>query len=370
MRNGTMDISRRAALMTERHGIERFLPQASPTGRTLTVIVPAYNEEEHVADTVRSLLAQTYPPDEIIVVDDGSDDRTGDVARSLGVTVVRPVKNTGSKAGAQNFALNFVTTSHCMVVDADTALASDALEQVMPAFDDPRIAAACGFVVPRKVKTVWERGRYIEYLFAFSFYKQVQDYFRRPLISSGCFSVYQTDRLRQVGGWQVRTMAEDMDLTWTIYRAGYGVRFVPEACSYPVEPEDLAFLSKQLKRWSHAFVQNVQLHFKSIRSMRYLFSAVMVGLADGVLASLVYLVVLPILALFVTPWFLLGYIIDAPVIVVPVLVGAAGRRELLRAVISFPCFFLLRLVNGYLLLKALFDELVLRNRLDVYEKGH
>ncbi|MBI4464803.1 MAG: glycosyltransferase, partial [Acidobacteria bacterium] len=68
----------------------------------LTVIIPAYNEAASVADTLRSLQAQTLRPSEIIVVDDCSTDGTGDVARALGVTVLRPPKNTGSKAGAQN----------------------------------------------------------------------------------------------------------------------------------------------------------------------------------------------------------------------------------------------------------------------------
>src|SRR5216117_3512281 len=75
------------------------------TGADLTVIVPAYNEAASVADTILSLQAQTAPPREIIVVDDCSTDGTGDVARALGVIVVRPPANTGSKAGAQTFAL-------------------------------------------------------------------------------------------------------------------------------------------------------------------------------------------------------------------------------------------------------------------------
>jgi biofilm PGA synthesis N-glycosyltransferase PgaC len=332
--------------------------------------VPAYNEALHIGATIESLQKQTRPPEEIIVVDDFSDDATGAIAASYGVTVLRPPANTGTKAGAQNLALSHVNTTHCMVVDADTTLALDAVEKILPAFDDSNIAAACGFVVPRRVKTVWERGRYIEYLFAFSFYKQVQDFYKRPLISSGCFSTYDTARLRMLGGWQTRTMAEDMDLTWTIYEAGFGVRFIPEACSYPVEPENLKFLRKQLTRWSHAFVQNVRLHWQNIRSMRYLFSSVMVGYSDAVLASLVYLAVLPALIVIVSPWFILGYIIDAPVIAVPVAVAAFQRHELGRAMASFPAFFVIRLVNSYLLLKALFFELILRRSLNVYEKGH
>src|SRR6266581_9442208 len=132
----------------------------------LTVIVPAYNEAASVADTIRSLRAQTAPPREIIVVDDCSTDGTGDVARALGVTVVRPRANTGSKAGAQSFGLRRVRTPLTVAIDADTVLAPDAIERLLPAFERVEPAAACGFVVPRRVETIWERGRYIEYLFA------------------------------------------------------------------------------------------------------------------------------------------------------------------------------------------------------------
>src|SRR4051812_10735695 len=137
----------------------------------VTVLIPAYNEAESVGDTIASLLAQTVAPAEIIVIDDFSSDGTGDVARACGVTVIRPPANTGSKAGAQNFALAQVTTEFTLAIDADTIVAPDAIERFMAVMADPSMAAACGFVVPRHVQSVWERGRYNEYLLAFSFYK-------------------------------------------------------------------------------------------------------------------------------------------------------------------------------------------------------
>ena len=284
--------------------------------------------------------------------------------------MLRPPRNTGSKAGAQNYALSHVSTDYVMVLDADTTLAPDAIRRTLPAFDDARVAAACGFVVPRHVRTIWERGRYVEYLYALGFLKQVQDYYGRPLISSGCFSVYRTGPLRQAGGWGQRTMAEDMDLTWTLYELGHRVRFVPEAVSYPVEPNDLALMRKQLKRWSHAFFQNVRVHWRGLVRMPFLFAAVAVGLSDAILASVVLLAVLPILAALVSPLFLLGYVIDAPVVAVPVLVVGARRGELARAAASLPAFFVLRVVNACLLVKALLLEVFLRRPLTVYEKGH
>lgn len=337
----------------------------------LTVIVPAYNEAASIADTICSLKQQTAAPAEIIVVDDFSSDGTGEIARGLGVTVVRPPANTGSKAGAQNFALPLVRTRYVMAVDADTTLAPDAVEKLMTAFMADNVAAACGFVIPRRVRTVWERGRYIEYLFAFTFYKQVQEYYGKPLISSGCFSVYQTSVLRAHGGWSTRTLAEDMDLTWSFYQSGHQVKFVPEAVCYPIEPHNFDMMSKQLRRWSHGFVQNVKLHWRGLLNVPYLRSAVAVATWDAIIASAVYLFVVPMLALvFRNPWFLLGYLIDVPALMVPVLTGAAPRREVGRALASFPGFMVLRAVNAIFFLEAAWSEWVLGKRFATYEKGH
>src|SRR3982750_264668 len=92
----------------------------------MTIVVPAYNEATVVADTIRSLQNQTTPPQEIIVVDDYSSDGTGEIASVLGVTVVRPPTNTGSKAGAQTFALPLIETEYTVAIDADTTLAPEA----------------------------------------------------------------------------------------------------------------------------------------------------------------------------------------------------------------------------------------------------
>lgn len=340
------------------------------TRKGLTVIVPAYNEVESISDTIHSLLDQTVPPSVILVVDDGSSDGTGDAARADGVQVLRPSQNTGSKAGAQNYALPFVETEFCMAIDADTMLAPDAIEHIHKAMADPEVAAACGFVLPRYCGTLWERGRYIEYMMSFGFQKRIQDFFERPLISSGCFSIYRTDDLRQQGGWSTRTMAEDMDLTWSFYAAGRKVRFVPEAVCYPIEPATFHFLSKQLTRWSHGLVQNVMLHWRDILCDRYLGVAVAVVMWDAIMATLSYLLVVPVLAITVSPLFLLIYLIDLPAIAAPALFEGFERRQVWRVMSSLPSFFILRVVNGWFLGAALVKECILGRRLKTYEKGH
>ena len=91
---------------------------------------------------------------------------------------------------------------------------------------------------------------------------------------------------------------------------------------------------------------------------------------DALFASLAFLVVLPVLIVLCSYWFALGYILDAPVVPVPVALTAARRRELGRALLSFPCFYALRFVNAATMLQAAFRELIARKPLLVYEKGH
>jgi poly-beta-1,6-N-acetyl-D-glucosamine synthase len=149
------------------------------------------------------------------------------------------------------------------------------------------------------------------------------------------------------------------------------VRFVPEAVSYPIEPHDFEFMKKQLRRWSHGFVQNLGLHWKGLLDVPFLRSAVAVATWDALVASLIFLFVLPLLAVLLRqPWFLLGYLIDLPALLVPLLLGALPRKEVGRALSSLPAFFVLRTVNGYFFLAAAWSEWVLRRSLHVYEKGH
>jgi poly-beta-1,6-N-acetyl-D-glucosamine synthase len=337
----------------------------------LTILIPAHNERESIGDTILSLKAQTLLAKEIVVIDDCSTDGTGDIAKSLGVTTIRPLSNTGSKAGAQNFALPNVHTEFTMAIDADTILAPDAIEKLSQAFHDSRVVAACGFVIPRYVKTLWERGRYIEYLLAFTWYKPIQDYYKKPLISSGCFSMYRTVILKEMGGWSTRTLAEDMDLTWSFYNSGYSVRFCPEAVCYPIEPKNFGFMNKQLRRWSHGYVQNIKLHWAEILEIPFLRSFIAVSLWDAVIASFAYLILLPILAILLSnPILLLAYIIDIPVVLVPVLFKARERKEVRKALASIPSFFVLRTVNALFILEALFSEIILNKKFQTYEKGH
>ncbi|MGH2400218.1 MAG: glycosyltransferase family 2 protein, partial [bacterium] len=203
----------------------------------MTVVIPAYNEAATIAETIRSIQQQTCPPDRIIVVDDCSSDSTGDVARAMGVQVIRPDRNQGTKAQAQNVALPYIETEITVTIDADTALKEDALEHLVAPFEqDPTLDIACGYIVPRHLRTVWERGRLVEYLYALELYKIAQKLVNSPIVCSGCFSAFRTAALRHHGGFDAGTMAEDLNFTWKVHTSGGRATFVEHAVCYPVDP--------------------------------------------------------------------------------------------------------------------------------------
>lgn len=118
-------------------------------------------------------------------------------------------------------------------------------------------------------------------------------------------------------------------------------------------------------------MQNVKLHWRNLLEVPFLRYAVAVAFWDALVASLVYLFGLPLAALLLNrPWLLLGYVIDIPAVLVPVLAGAVPRGETLKALASLPAFFVLRTVNGYFFARAAWAELVARRPLRRYEKGH
>jgi biofilm PGA synthesis N-glycosyltransferase PgaC len=309
-------------------------------------------------------------PDRILVVDDGSSDDTGRIAAELGADVVRPPANTGFKAGAMNFGLRFVQTEWLVTLDADTALAPDALQQIVTAARQEEAGAACGMVLPQRIRTVWERARFVEYLLAFGVIKPVQDWYRHPMVASGCFALYRTEVVRAVGGFPTETVGEDLDLTWRLYEAGESIKYVSRAVCYPVEPPNLHFMRKQLARWSHGFVQNVRLHGRRILDVPMLRAFVIVASLDALLA-LLYLAMTPVLLLS-AGWRGLAavYLVDLLLMALPVVWMGARLGLLAQALASLPAVFLLRGLNIYYFWRAAALEWVLARPLRTFEKGH
>jgi N-acetylglucosaminyltransferase len=346
---------------------------------SLTVIVPAHNEQEGLPATLESLLRQTEPPEEIIVVDDGSVDRTGEVAEAYGVTVLTTPTNLGSKAKAQNHALPHCRTDLVLAVDADTVLAPDYVEKIKPAFDDPAVAVAAGNVQTRFARTPWERGRSIEYLFGFHWHRPIQNAANSPVVCSGCCSAFRREELVAFGGFPERTIVEDMDFTWSQQIAGRKAVYVGAAVAWAADPDTLLYLRKQVCRWMAGFFQNVRLHLRPLVTRKPMLALwITVAVLEIFTAPLwwatPFVLTLALhhsVARTLTWWFgsELGF-------TVPPLIYAARRRRLpLIGVLSnIPFVYLTKVVNLYYAWRGLIVELILvplrlSRGLVVYEKG-
>jgi cellulose synthase/poly-beta-1,6-N-acetylglucosamine synthase-like glycosyltransferase len=350
-----------------------------PAEWKLTVIVPAYNEEAGLPATLGSLSAQTLPPHQVIVVDDGSSDRTAEVAAEWGATVLSPERNLGSKARAQNFALPWCEGELVLAVDADTVLAPDYLERVVPAFGDPEAVVAAGAVQTRFDRTVWERGRSVEYLFGFHWNRPIQAAAGSPMVCSGCCSVFRRDDLVAAGGFPERTVVEDMDHTWGRQLAGRRAVYVPAAVAWAADPETLPYLRRQVWRWMAGFCQNVRIHGPELLRRRPMLG-LWVGLALLEVLTAPLWWATPVVAPLVlgrSVGAVLGWWFGAEAgFTLPVLVYAARRRGLPlgRVLRNLPCLYAVKAVNLWYAWKAMVVELLLvpcglARGLTVYQKG-
>ena len=256
---------------------------------TITVVIPAFNEEKSIVHTINSIKNQSVAIERIIVVDDCSTDNTSEIAASQGVEVVRTSKNQGTKAMAQNYVLAMVETDLMVTIDADTVLHRDAILNTLPYFNDELTASVCGFVIPQKIKTVWERGRFIEYMFGLSIFKSAQMNAGAIIVSSGCFSVFRTKHVKDMGGFQARTMAEDMDLTWEFLIHGYHIHYAPDSYCYPLDPPTYKIFKSQVERWYRSFFQNISVH--QLRKNMKLGGFIYWYLLDSITAPIIALIV-------------------------------------------------------------------------------
>jgi cellulose synthase/poly-beta-1,6-N-acetylglucosamine synthase-like glycosyltransferase len=336
------------------------------------VIVPAYNEEVHLGDTLASILTQTHVPDQIVVVDDCSTDGTGAVAEAYGAQVARPKQNQGSKARAQNFPLSSLACDIVLTVDADTVLAPSYIERILEAFRNPDTVMAAGCVLPRAARTVWERGRRIEYLFGFHFHRPVQHMVGAPVVCSGCCCAFRLDDLRALGGFPERTLVEDMDLSWTFQRMGRRAEYVASAVAYVLDPKTYRFMRAQVWRWMSGFFQNVALHARYLPKEKP-------WLAVWVYAAILEILLVPFwygTCLWLTwhyGWrgFAWWFDTELALVAIPVILGARHRGEnVLGVLFDLPSVFVVKVLNFVFAWRAMITELVLHRHLNVYEKGH
>jgi len=342
-----------------------LLPQSQ---YSITIVVPAFNEEASIGATIDNLKEQTVPIEKIIVVDDCSSDRTSEISLKKGATVVRTHQNQGTKAMAQNYVIPQIVSDLIVTIDADTTLAPDAIEKTLPWFNDPLTASVCGFVVPQKIETLWERGRFIEYVFGITIHKRAQNNIGLVMVSSGCFSVFRTEYLKLMGGFDSRTMAEDMDLTWNFLLEGYHIYCEQEAYCYPFDPPTLKIFVNQIDRWYRSFFQNVAIHrFKKKKGLGVLIYGY---LLEAILSPVIAIIIFFAMTQNIVVAFLLGTAVDFCIVAIPCLIKGALMGMAGKVVTSLPAYQVIRFVNIYIFWRSLWKEWIVKDKLTTWHKGH
>jgi biofilm PGA synthesis N-glycosyltransferase PgaC len=290
-----------------------------------------------------------------------------DVARAHGAEVICTSVNQGTKAMAQNYVLSMVTSELVVTIDADTILASSAIEKTLPYFGNPKTASVCGFVVPQNIKTLWERGRFIEYLFGIYIFKGGQNNIDAVVVSSGCFSTFRTEILQKLGGFKARTMAEDMDFTWEVQNEGYHVYCAQDALCYPLDPSTFKVFVAQVDRWYRSFFQNLSIHrFTKNKKLGFV-----------IYGELAYAFMEPLLLLGYAMYtknilsaFALGILIDFVIVAIPCIIKGTALGMLKATLVSLPMYFMIRPINQYLFWRSLWKEWIKKERLSTWSKGH
>lgn len=241
---------------------------------TFVALIPAHNEARTIGRTIRGLRMQSRPPIKIYVIDDGSTDGTGKIARGLGAIVLRREKSSGKKSDALNAALPFVDTKLFLMTDADTELHPNACELLLSEFasNNPP-TASYGCVVSRKPRRVHQRGRAIEVRFQQFFTKRAQDHRNATLVAPGCIAMWQTSAIhKRKNGLAAETLAEDMEhTTWVETHPelfpddGNGrVTFAYDALAFTEDPPTFRLYWQQTMRWYASFFQNLRVNWRSL----------------------------------------------------------------------------------------------------------
>ncbi len=300
----------------DRHQVWRRVLR-SPLVPRITVLVPAYNEEVTVTETVKGLLALSYPNLEIVVINDGSPDSTVDVLVDyFDLRPVHPIyqkviptadvkglyrsskearlvlvdKFNGGKADSLNAGVNVATGDLVCAIDADTLVAPDALQQLVAPFlsrsdtvavggtvrltnDSPvRGARVTELVVPKKPLPALQA---VEYVRAFIVGRLGWNPLGGNLIISGAFGVFDRDAVLAAGGYEHSSIGEDMELIVRLRRHGYEtgnpawVEFLPDPVAWTEAPESAKVLARQRNRWERGLMDVLHRHRRMILNPRY-----------------------------------------------------------------------------------------------------
>jgi cellulose synthase/poly-beta-1,6-N-acetylglucosamine synthase-like glycosyltransferase/peptidoglycan/xylan/chitin deacetylase (PgdA/CDA1 family) len=227
----------------------------------VSVIVPAYNEVVGIERSIRSLAASDYPELEVIVVDDGSTDGTGDLIQSLDLPGVRVLRqpNTG-KPAALNHGIAESRYDVIVMVDADTVFEPRTLAHLVQPFRSADVGAVSGNTKVGNRKRLLGRWQHIEYVMGFNLDRRLYDVLRCMPTVPGAIGAFRREALADAGGVSGATLAEDTDLTLALGRAGWRIVYEENARAWTEAPATMRGLWRQRYRWCYGTLQSVWKH--------------------------------------------------------------------------------------------------------------
>jgi len=232
---------------------------------SVAIVVPAFNEAVMIERAVRSLAASDYPELEVVVVDDGSEDGTGDLVDALELEQVRVIRQPNAgKAGALNRGIAASGNEVIVMVDADTVFERQALRRVVAPLAADGVGAVSGNTKVGNRKRLLGRWQHIEYVIGFNLDRRLFDVLRCMPTVPGAIGAFHRRALADVGEISADTLAEDTDLTLAIGRAGWGVVYAEEARAWTEAPATLGALWRQRYRWSYGTMQAAWKHKAAI----------------------------------------------------------------------------------------------------------
>ncbi len=247
----------------------KFDPSYRPS---VSVIIAAYNEEKVIARTVDSILGNGYSEIEIIVVNDGSKDRTLEILQQRfgkhpQIRILTQPNN--GKSAALNHGIGHAKHDILVAVDADTLFRPGTIELLARHFVDPKVGAASGNARVGNKKNWITRFQSIEYIYGFNLDRRALDYLNAITVVPGAVGAWRKQLVLDCGGFLHDTLAEDTDLTLSIRRLGYIVRYEQDAIAYTEAPEDTRSLVKQRFRWVFGTLQAAWKHRDALFLPKY-----------------------------------------------------------------------------------------------------
>ena len=235
-----------------------------PVTEPVSVIVPAYNEKECIAATLRSLMASDHPI-EIIVVDDGSTDETAAIVTSLRLPGVRLVRQANAgKPAALNNGIRHARFNLIVMMDGDTVFEPSTVRHLVQPFARPEVGAVSGNAKVANRSKLIGRWQHIEYVIGFNIDRRVTDLLRCITTIPGAVGAFRRSALLQVGCVSEDTLAEDTDLTMAICSAGWRVVYEENARAWTEAPVSFRQLWRQRYRWSYGTMQSMWKHRRAI----------------------------------------------------------------------------------------------------------